>query len=498
MTLFIKFLAMRIIKELKRIYLHKNAAKFNSFSAVLMIIGSLLVADRSLAQKNRGSAETMEVGVARVDITPEGPILLAGYGNRKSESEGVLQPLFAKALAFGSDKQGVSVLITVDLIGIQWYMTKQLAETLSNKTGLSPSQFVICAAHTHTGPEIGNLINHFARQLPPEEIGRIDQYLIELAVKLEQVALEAIKNRKPSRVSWGEGRASFAMNRRRVVNGASVGMEAVPKGPVDHALPLLRVTDTDGKLKALMVSYACHGTTLGGDINKIHGDWIGEAQRLIEENHPGATAMVAIGCGADANPDPRLKLEYTTEHGKQIADEVDRLLNSPLTPISSAPTGRLKMIELPYHHVPTVQEFVEQAKEKGSKGYFAKLALDKIARGEAIPTSLTYPVMTWTFGKELAMVFLAGEVVVDYSLRLKKELGAERLWVNAYSNDVPCYIASRRVIQEGGYEVEYSMYSYNRPSRFSEGIEDLIISTVHELLPASFEIKPIDSGVGKN
>jgi hypothetical protein len=482
------------MKKFKKILFQKKSKVINSLLVLVLVLSNLLSAQLLFAQKNKVSKKAIQVGVARIDITPEGPILLAGYGDRKSESEGILQPLFAKALAFGSDAQGVSVLITMDLIGVQWYMTKQLAENLSKKTGLSPSQFVICASHTHSGPEIGNLINHFGRQLPPEEIGRINQYLEVLASKLELVALEAIKNREPSEISWGQGQATFAMNRRRIVNGKSVNMAAVPSGPVDNALPLLRITGANGDLKAVMVSYACHGTTLGGDVNKIHGDWMGEAQRLIEENHPGVTAMVAVGCGADANPEPRLKMEYTTQHGKQIAEEVERLLTSSLTPITSPPIGRLKMIELPYHHVPTVQEFVAQTKEKGSKGYFAKLALDKIARGEPIPTSLTYPVMTWTFGKELAMVFLAGEVVVDYSLRLKKELGSERLWVNAYSNDVPCYIASRRVIQEGGYEVEYSMYSYNRPSRFSEEIEDLIITTVLELLPVSY--KP-NSNVGK-
>jgi hypothetical protein len=242
-----------------------------------------------------------------------------------------------------------------------------------------------------------------------------------------------------------------------------------------------------------MVSYACHGTTLGGDVNKIHGDWIGEAQRLIEENHPGAIALVSLGCGADANPEPRLKMEYTTQHGKAVADEVEALLASDLKPLTSLPIGRFKIIQLPFQHVPTVQEFVEQTSAKGSKGYFAKLALDKIARGIAIPTSLTYPITTWTFGNDLAMVFLPGEVVVDYSLRLKKELTPGRLWVNAYSNDVPCYIASRRVIQEGGYEVDYSMYSYNQPSRFQEGIEDLIVSTVHELLPTAFKPQAIKS-----
>ena len=196
---------------------------------------------------------------------------------------------------------------------------------------------------------------------------------------------------------------------------------------------------------------------------------------------------MALGCGADANPNPRLKMEYTTQHGKEVADEVKRLIGAPMRPLSTAPVGRLKMIELPYHHVPTIEEFVKQSGERGSKGYYARLALDKIARGEKIPESLTYPVMTWTFGKDLAMIFLAGEVTVDYSLRLKKELGAAHTWVNAYSNDVPCYIASKRVIGEGGYEVDYSMYSYNRPSRFSEEIEDLIVGTVHDLLPRSYK-----------
>ena len=430
--------------------------------------------------------QPVNTGIAVTDITPTGPILLAGYGERKTESTGVLQPLYAKAIAFGNSARELSVLVTVDLIGIQWYMTKQVAESLAAKTGMQPDRFVICASHTHSGPEIGNLINHFSRQLPPEEIGRIDQYLEELAKKIEQVALEAINNRTPSYLSWGQGTATFAMNRREIKNGKWTGFGVVPDGPVDHALPVMKVEDANGQLKAVFVSYACHGTTLGGDINEVHGDWIGEAQRIIQERHPGATAMVALGCGADANPEPRLKIEYTTAHGKQVADEVDRLLQTTLEPLNTAPAGKMKLVELPYHQVPDIAGFVKQTKETGSKGYFARLALDRIARGEPIPRSLTYPVAVWAWTQDFAMVFLAGEVVVDYSLRLKAELGRNRIWVNGYANDVPCYIASKRVIQEGGYEVDYSMYSYNRPSRFSEEVEDIIINAVYELLPLKY------------
>ena len=122
----------------------------------------------------------------------------------------------------------------------------------------------------------------------------------------------------------------------------------------------------------------------------------------------------------------------------------------------------------------------------GSEGYFAKLLLEQLNRGQPLPESVPYVVQTWSFGDSMAMVFLAGEVVVDYAIRLKWETDAKRLWVNAYSNDVPCYIPSRRVISEGGYEVGLSMVFYGRAGQIAFEAEDLIISTVHDLLPVSF------------
>ena len=84
------------------------------------------------------------------------------------------------------------------------------------------------------------------------------------------------------------------------------------------------------------------------------------------------------------------------------------------------------------------------------------------------------------------MVFLAGEVVVDYSLRLAREFDADRLWVTAYANDVPCYIPSRRILAEGGYEAEGAMIFYDRPTRLAPEVEDLITATVRQLVPQAF------------
>ena len=86
----------------------------------------------------------------------------------------------------------------------------------------------------------------------------------------------------------------------------------------------------------------------------------------------------------------------------------------------------------------------------------------------------------WRLGKDLTVVLLGGEVVVDYALRLKKELGPG-LWPMGYANDVMAYIPSLRVLKEGGYEGETSMIPYGQPTRWSEQVEAQIIESVGRL-----------------
>ena len=106
-----------------------------------------------------------------------------------------------------------------------------------------------------------------------------------------------------------------------------------------------------------------------------------------------------------------------------------------------------------------------------------------------MPREIPYTVQVWNFGDELAMVFLAGEVVAEYALRLKRELDGARLWVNAYSNSLPCYIPSKRMFPEGGYEVDTSMDYYAWPTRLAIGTEDQIIRTVQDMVPRAFHTR---------
>jgi len=427
------------------------------------------------------------IGVARVDITPDDPIRMAGYSSRKSESEGVEQRLWAKALAIESRGAGPAVLISVENCTVPDSVTEAVARRIKGKARVPRQRFVLCSTHTHTGPCLkGILPTMFGMRIPDEHQVKIDRYTAQLTDRLEKVALEALAHRRAGRLAWSQGKVTFATNRRVTKANGQVGLGVRPDGLVDHALPILRVTDTAGKLVAVVVNYACHCTALGGDFNRICGDWAGYAQEYIERDHPGTLCLVTIGCGADADPQPRTGLDYAKQHGRAIEAEVNRLLGGAFKPVDDDLACRFERIRLPFDTIPSRKEFEGRAKRGGTVGYHAQAQLERLDRGEALQTALDYPVQTWAFGNDLAMVFLAGEVVVDYALRLKKEFDAGRLWVMGYANDVPCYIPSRRILAEGGYEAEGAMVYYDRPGRLSPKVEDLIVGAVRRLLPTTF------------
>jgi neutral ceramidase len=431
------------------------------------------------------------VGAAVVDITPDYPVRLVGYESRKTESEGIASRLKARALAIGGDNDdqgGPAVLVAVDNCAVGTNVTEEVAARLLRKTGLKRERFAICSTHTHCAPGLRSELNFiFGKPLPTDQKERIDRYTRELTDALEKVALEALAARKPANLAWGQGQLGFAANRRVLKKGRWTGFGVNPNGPIDPSVPVLRATDASGAVRAVLFGYACHCTTLGGEFNKICGDWAGLACEQIESQSPGAIAVAIIGCGADANPEPRRGLDDAKQHGSAAAREVDRVIKTAMTRLPGRLRARINRFALPLAPAPSRTAIVEQTKLPGARGYFARTLIERLDRGESLPNEVPYVVQTWCFGDDMAMVFLAGEVVVDYALRLKWEIDANRLWVAAYSNDVPCYIASRRVLSEGGYEADSSMTYYGHPARLAPEAEDLIIKAVHDLLPPSFD-----------
>ncbi len=431
-------------------------------------------------------ATTFSVGVASVDVTPDYPIRLNGFGGRREESTGISHRIHARALAISREDNHPLVVITVDNLGVRTTMVDEVARRLKARFGIPRKQISLSFTHTHCGPKVnGASDNIFSQPIPRQHQIHIDRYTRELTDKIEQVAAVAIENREPSKLSWGIGKVEFAMNRR------------TRGGPVDHDLPTLVVRNAaTGKVSAIYVSYACHCVTLS--FNKISGDWAGYAAAMIERTAPGATALVSIGCGSDSNPSSGVtgdKTDTAASQGAEIATEVARLLTTVLRPITGSPRATLQRISLPLNDPPTVDQLQTLVTAGGSVGYNATTLLAKLKKGERLLSAIDYPIQTFSFGDELSIVFLAGEVCVDYSSQLKKILDRDRIWLNGYCNDFCCYIPSERLLREGGYGGGSEIPYFALPATLKPGLQQMIVDEVKRQVPKSLHVGAGTQGV---
>lgn len=445
---------------------------------LLLLVGAFVSSGTGSA-----AAPTLEVGFGKADITPPYAVRLSGYGNRKTMSEGIESKLYTRAIALKSSTGAVNVLINMDAISVPKDLSKDIAERLEKEFSIPRERVVICCTHSHAAPRIGfGISNLFATPMTDEENHRSQAYTILVGDQMIVAAKQAIAALKPARLYLGRGTAGFAAQRRVLENGQWKKFGVDPNGPVDHSLPVLKAVDADGKLLGLVFNYACHCTTLGGDFNKVDGDWAGYAAAELEEKNPGIVAVSTIGCGADANPEPRGKLDMAKAHGKAIALGVEAALAGSLAEITVDPTPSYGFAALPLAPTPIAEykERLKTAKDQNLRHAQNMLAIHE--RKGRLPESYPAPVQSWKFGDQLTMIFLGGEVVVEYALRLKKELGPGATWVTAYANDVFGYVASERQLKEKGYEVIGSTIYYNLPGPWAEGVENVLIERVHDLI----------------
>jgi len=394
---------------------------------VVLILAAISVS----AQEDTSSQ--WKAGVASAVITPKQSMWMAGYGARDKPSEGTAQDLYAKALAL-EDSQGTRmVIVTSDLIGILRSLRDTVEKRVGESFNLPPEGLLLNASHTHCGPE------YRGRSGREEEARTYTTFLEEMLV---QLVGKAIENLAPARVTYSHARAGFAMNRRLPTDR---GYRNSPHadGPVDHDVPVLIVAAPDGALRAVLFGYACHNTTLS--FYEFCGDYAGYAQQYLQEAHPGTTALFLMGCGGDQNPYPRRTLELAKQHGRTLATAVEAALEASPRPVNGPLRRAFEDVEI-------------------------------IRTGEQAGP-FPYPVQVVQFGPDVTLAALSSEVVVDYSLRLKRELkelepdSGRALWVAGYSNGMFGYIPSVRVLREGGYEA----------GPWDEVLEERIVNKVHDL-----------------
>jgi len=419
---------------------------------------------------------TWKSGFATANITPTQFMWMSGYGSRTAPADGKETDLWAKAMVLEVGKHKL-ILVTLDLVGIDRDVSLATCKQIMAKHKVPREAIVLSVSHTHCGPVVGtNLRSMYFYDETQAKL--VDDYTAKLPGLVLKAVDDAVANLEPVKLTSAVGTATFAVNRRtnKEPEVPAIKAKGELKGPVDHDVPVLAAHDAKGKLKGIVFGYACHATVMA--YQKWSGDYPGFAMIDLEKTHPGTVAMFWAGCGADQNPLPRRSVELAKDYGKQLATAVDAVLAKPMKPVAADAAAAYAEIALPLADVPSREAFVKESMSTDKYvAARAKMLLKKIEAGEKIPDAYPYPVQTWRLGKDVMLITLGGEVVVDYSVRLKKELGAG-VWVMGYANDVMAYIPSARVLKEGGYEGASAMIYYGLPTVWGPKVEELIVEEI--------------------
>jgi hypothetical protein len=436
--------------------------------------GAALALATAMARSDQPQAE-WKAGTATVAITPEEPMWMAGYASRDKPSEGKIHDLFAKALALEDARGARLVIVTLDLVSVPRPLRDALEAAAGQAYRLPPEALLINASHTHCGPEV----RPDKVYLPKNQAERCRKYVEGLRDKLLELVGRALDDLAPVSLSYTHARAGFAMNRRTPTENGYQN-HPYPDGPVDHDVPVLQVKSADDQLKALLLGYACHSTTLG--IYQFCGDYPGFATRYLEEAHLGTTALFMAGCGADQNPYPRRELDLCKQHGRALSNGVEAALETYAKPVRGPLKTAIDEVVLEFAAPPSRGQLEEESQSKNKwERQHAEILLKELDEKGKLRTTYPALVQVARFGEDLILVALSGEVVVDYSLRLKSELAGPAVWVAGYSNDVFGYLPSLRVLTEGGYEGGGAMRYTSLPGPFAPSVEKAVIDKVHQL-----------------
>ncbi len=420
------------------------------------------------------SASELRVGVAQVDITPPLGIPMAGYYHARG-ADGVLDPLFSKAMVIESDGQRAA-LVVLDIISVTRSVTDQARAEIEKETGIPGDHVMISASHAHTGPELAAR-TRFSAEMGGQKQMAID-YTAGLPNKIAESVRAANERLQAAQLSLAKGRCeNLAFNRRYFMRDGSVGWNPgklnpdimMPAGPTDPDVGILYVEKPNaaGPTQSLgtYVNFAMHPDTTGG--SKISADWPGALGRVLAAYHgPQHITILANGtCGNINHCDFSWKwLNSGTNEPNRIAVILGAAVFQaykdlkPLTPgrlAAKSETVELALPEISPEQLEDAKKTVAATKDDRS-GNFMKLvrayrALDVAAR-EGKPQRVE--VQAIAVGRDAAWVGLPGEIFVELGLAIKKRSPFRQTFVVELANENLGYIPDRRSYAEGNYEPE--------------------------------------------
>jgi hypothetical protein len=477
-------------REPRAVYLFDRSRRRLTFTALFVW----------LAVFQTGAAQEFRAGTARAKITPQELGWLGGYGHRNRPAEGIAADLWARALALEDEKGQRCVLVNADIHIFTRRLHREIVETARRRFGLEQSEVMLIATHTHSGPALPEGFDPFISWgLDDQEMRKLRAAADQIRDQTLDAMGQALSGLRPARLSIGHGEARFGVNRRVRQRDGDYTFGANPEGVADPDVPVLLVESPEGSPLVVVFTYACHNTTIRNGhegFYRYHPDYAGVAAAQIETQLPGSTAIYVTGAAGEIDPQPQGGVEQADRHGKTLAAVVLATLDRPQRRPVRGPLGTTyREISLPLDTIPSRVKYIELAKGPGA--YRLRHARQILAQMDAgaLPTEVPLPIQIWRFGEDLTLVALAGEVGVEYALRLKREFGANRVWPIAYANEVPCYIPSARVLREGGYEAGWdrdqgpgvpgatgNILFYGWAAPLAPGVEDRVFAAVKSLL----------------
>ncbi len=426
------------------------------------------------------------VGVEVIDATPPVGMRLTGFAARTEPSTGVYLPLRGIVTAITDRKSGERlILVSLEWLGF-YDQTDRARALIVAATGVPADHVVLCGTHTHCGPPIHRHVPGDCWEEPD------DAFLQAIFEKLATAASRALGKQQLMTLETATGRCGFAYSRRKPDGKGGVEWMPTLEAVHDHSVPILVCRDTDGRIRHVIFSYACHPTG-GGPKLEFGGDYAGFA--LLElERALGCTAAFLLGCAGDQKPYrpdpaspgfPAYSVAALHELGRELAASVQQAIASGrATPVTGPLHVQSRRLTLHTTVLPRA-EYTEMLRHELSWfRRWAEINLGYLERGARPPTALGFELQVVTFGRSLALVAMAGEMSAEYGLRLVREFGPRfaQVWPVGYANEILGYVPAEYQLPEGGYEVIGSMRFLGKSGPLESDTEAKIIGAVGEML----------------
>lgn len=437
----------------------------------------------------------MKFALKKQEITPDQPVFLAGFGGRTEKSEGVLDDIFVKTALLQWDT--TVCVITFDALGGDRSFVDGIKGALKERLQLQEEEIIINFSHTHcsvflTGekPDCRRGNYSIGQSAWPENECDVDysediRFFRELRQKIVTMVENSFATMQEGTISIAAAASDAAVS-RRLVTDDGVKMRPNFDEEINKDLTVIKLVDLNNHVQGILFSYSCHPTCYSK--NMISAEFPGRACAYLEARYPGATALFLQGFAGDIKhsfeADSHFKIcsaEEMQQLGDRFGEEVSEVIETGgATGFSRLDKLQTKMIRLRLFTERRQIADLEQELVTHAKLKYRCLAIRRVIaaiNAGKYKTILPYSITIWNFGPGITWIAMEGEVVSGYALAIKRLLSDRQVMTLGYSNGVPTYIPTRKVLAEGGYEADaYVLHGFSGP--FVPENEDIILGAI--------------------